>query len=114
MRHSSRASEGYLFLDHSQSPGLPDDMAVAAGLPPGAGRGLFESATIVCNHCPQMIVLNPNRTRERHYCSNCGRYICDVCAEIRKNSGLCMPYERIIDEFCEKVVKQESLIQLAL
>ena len=70
---SLRRHEGYLLIDHRVSPGVP------AGPDPalvGAGR-LFESATITCSHCQAVVILNPDRSRPRHYCAKCDHYVCD-------------------------------------
>jgi hypothetical protein len=72
--------DGELFMDHRASPGIPDEAAARLGLPPGAGRGVYEAATIGCPHCGSAVVLNPYRTRERANCAKCNRYICDHCA----------------------------------
>ena len=42
---------GYLFIDHRNSPGMPDAMMVRAGYPAGSGKGLFECDTLQCAHC---------------------------------------------------------------
>jgi hypothetical protein len=74
---------GYLMVDHSASPGLPEDIALAAGYDPRLCREgkTYEADTMACSHCPNIVLKNPLRTRERHYCAKCGgRYICDPCA----------------------------------
>lgn len=74
---------GYLFIDHSASPGLPEDVALAAGYDPKLCREgkRYEADTMACGHCPNVVIKNPFRTRERHYCAKCGgHYICDPCA----------------------------------
>jgi ribosomal protein S27AE len=76
-------SEGYLFLDHRASPGIPEAMARATGLPPGQVREgkVLEMKTKACRHCGAVFMLNPDRTRARHTCPKCaGNYICDGCA----------------------------------
>lgn len=79
----ARFQEGYLFVDHRASPGLPEDMARACGYDPklcGEGK-LFEAATIGCVHCGAHVVKNPLRTRERGQCPKCNyAYVCDPCA----------------------------------
>lgn len=78
-------------IDNRGGPGTTKDFVRPSGnICPAVGEGkLFESATKVCGHCSQMILLNPDRKRERHYCPNCDDFICDVCAEIRKNTLEC-------------------------
>lgn len=93
-----RSREGYLLIDHRNSPGVPEAMAQAAGLDPralGAGK-LFESATITCGHCGGIVVLNPNRSRERGHCMRCDAYICDVCTEVARTEG-CTPLAKTLD-----------------
>ena len=99
MATSKRRYEGYLMLDHRSLEGVPDATVIAAGLPPGAGRGLFETATYTCSHCQTVVVMNPLRTRERAYCRGCDHYLCDACGAIRAaNGGLCKTFHQIADE----------------
>jgi hypothetical protein len=79
--------EGCLMIDHRASPGLSDDEVRGLGLPAGAGRGLWEAPTLGCPHCGWVVVLNPDRKRERAHCYICDRYICDGCDAIRHESG---------------------------
>jgi hypothetical protein len=79
-----RTHEGYLFVDHRNSPGLPEWMARRVGYDPAqCGEGkLYEAATLGCCHCGVHVVKNPKRTRPRHSCQKCeGRYVCDFCAQ---------------------------------
>jgi hypothetical protein len=74
---------GEIVVDHRASPGLPEDIARAAGYEPrlcGEGK-VYEAATMGCAHCTNVVLKNPLRTRDRHYCAKCsGAYICDPCA----------------------------------
>lgn len=70
--------EGYLFVDNRASA-VPDSIVQAAGLPSGAGRGVFEAATIHCVHCGTCFMKNPERQRPRGHCRQCDKYICDPC-----------------------------------
>ena len=79
-------NEGYLMIDHRESPGMPPGHGVVAGQ-------LFESAIMGCKHCRAVVVLNPLRTRERARCTRCDGYICDPCAAQRE----CTPFEAKID-----------------
>ena len=94
-------SEGELSIDHRASPGLTAEQARAAGMPPGCvSEGtVFESATIMCEHCHQMLIKNLNRERERAFCMQCGgAYICDLCdAERRKPDYVHMPFRQIVE-----------------
>lgn len=96
---SLRQHEGYLLIDHRNSPGMPDQVMVATGLPAGAGRGLFEAPTYSCSHCQRVVVLNPLRTRAREYCARCDSHICDRCGALRAaNGGDCKTFKQIVDE----------------
>jgi hypothetical protein len=96
--NSKRSLEGYLMLDHRASAGVPDELVVAAGLPPGAGRGLFESATFTCSHCHAIVIMNPDRSRAREWCKGCDRYLCDGCGKRRANDFTCTPLDKVIDQ----------------
>lgn len=95
---SKRSQEGYLQVDHRESPGVPETILHATGMPVGAGRGVFEAATITCAHCCRVMVRNPLRTRDRAWCSKCDRYICDWCGAAMAKSGECRDIERIVEE----------------
>lgn len=92
MMLSKRSLEGYLLIDHRAT---------------GIG-GMVESATLTCSHCQRQVVLNPARTRERHYCPKCDHYVCDGCEAVRVASGgACRTYKQIMDDFETAVRKQE-------
>jgi hypothetical protein len=106
---TQRSREGFVMLDHRHSPGVPDAIVIAAGLPAGAGHGLFKSATYKCNHCQAIVVLNPKRTRERAFCTGCNSPICDGCG-VRRAAGLtCKPYKQVMDEIQERAVRSASI-----
>lgn len=44
---------------------------------PDIVRGTMEMATLTCVHCNRVVVLNPQRARERGWCRKCDAYICD-------------------------------------
>lgn len=88
-------------LDHRQGPGMPDELMIKAGLPAGAGRGLFEAPTYTCSHCQAIVVLNPLRRRERAWCRHCDHYICDGCGLSLAQTGICRPLKRVIAELIE-------------
>ncbi len=80
--------EGYLFVDHRASPGLPEDVALAVGYDPKLTKEgkFFEAATLGCPHCGVHVVMNPLRTRERAQCPKCNfAYVCDWCAEAMRD-----------------------------
>src|SRR5678809_1274937 len=89
-QRSKRSLEGYLLIDNRLAPSVPgfgDTPGIAAG-------ATFESATITCNHCNRVVILNPNRSRPRTYCAKCDHYICDVCAAV----GECRPLVALRDK----------------
>lgn len=95
MAASKRRHEGYLMVDHRESPEVPFNPAMV-GKPESiiVGRGqLFESATVTCSHCQVVVVLNPLRTRARGYCAKCDRYVCDNPGCNRE----CTPFDAVID-----------------
>lgn len=104
---SKRELEGYLLIDHRNSPGITPQEAAKAGkgtVPIGKGT-MFESATINCSHCSSLIVLNPDRSRSRGYCPKCDHYVCDGCESVRAVTGECYPMKRRIDEFIDNASK---------
>lgn len=92
-----RSLEGELLIDHRNSPGVPQDLLIASGLPPEAGRGVYESATYTCGHCQAIVVMNANRTRERHVCRGCMHVICDGCATEKARTLQCVTFQQKID-----------------
>ena len=88
-------------IDNRNSPGMPDEVVLKAGLPVGAGRGMFEAPTITCSHCQAVVVLNPLRNRERAYCAKCDHYLCDSCGAIKAQTGICKTFNQIIEEVQE-------------
>jgi hypothetical protein len=107
MTLSKRDLEGYLLIDHTDSPGISAEVAAQAGndtLAVPAGMK-FQSATINCSHCQVLVVLNPKRDRSRGYCPKCDRYICDQCEAVRVQTGVCKTFNQMVDEIIEKAVK---------
>lgn len=94
---SKRELEGYLRVDHRESPGL--DM-------PLVGRNtLFEAPTFSCPYCQRIVVINPKRNRERAYCRSLDRLICDFCATDRASGKTLKPFKQVIDEFVTSTAK---------
>lgn len=93
---SKRRREGYLMIDHRFSPGVDAELIKASGLDaPIVGPGaLFESATVRCCHCGTVVILNPDRSRERGHCKRCDHYVCDNPLCHRD----CTPINKQIDE----------------
>lgn len=93
---------GYLLVDHSASPGLPEDIARASGYDPKLcteGK-VFEADTLTCSHCKCAVVKNPLRTRARHFCQKCaGHFICDGCAYLSTlPEYVHTPFDKVIDD----------------
>jgi len=95
---TKRRQEGYLLIDHRGSPGVSEAMTRTAGLPEGAGKGVFESATVRCSHCHATVILNPDRSRPRGWCSGCDGYVCDSSG---CNTGTCLPQNKVLDTMQE-------------
>lgn len=96
---SKRRHEGYLCIDHRDSPGVPVNPAMI-GKPDAlltAQGTMLESATVTCCHCQVVVVLNPLRTRPRGYCQKCDNYVCDspVC------SAECRPFQAVLEQAAE-------------
>ena len=103
MKTSKRKFEGCVIIDHRESPGLTPEQVQGHG--PVVGKGeLFESATATCVHCQAVVVLNPLRTRPRHYCQKCDDYQCDLCANFP-----CMPFARVVDDIMNGAVTGTSV-----
>lgn len=100
---TKRSHEGYLLLDNRNSEGVPDEIVHQHGLPVGAGKGMFETPTFTCNHCGGVVIMNPQRTRERAYCRGCDHYLCDGCGAERSLTGKCVTLQQKFDEHLAKV-----------
>lgn len=98
MTHNPQSSkEGWLFIDHRASPGLPEPISQRTGLLLGEGK-VAEAATLTCAHCRNVLIKNPDRTRERGYCAKCDSYICDWCVAAMKEPGYVhMPFQKLVD-----------------
>lgn len=81
---TQRSKEGWLLLDNRHAPG------------PGDVRFL-EAATITCSHCSQVMIRNPERTRERAWCRSCDHYICDPCS-VAMQTGVCVPMAKRLED----------------
>ena len=93
---SKAKHEGYLLIDHRNSPGVSEELIRASNKPFIITKPdqLFESATVTCSHCGVIVVLNPDRTRPRGYCAKCDHYVCD-----NPGCGLeCRPFKKLIEE----------------
>jgi len=96
---SKRSLEGYVLIDNRDSPGIPFEQSLRAGLPTmpvPAGRR-FEGKTRTCSHCQQVSILNPLRVRPRGHCPKCDRHLCDRCALIYSLTLECVPFDKVIE-----------------
>ncbi len=85
---------GYLIIDHSNSPGIPDSMApqiAALGGVPVPGNTVVELDTWTCKHCQAVVLKNPDRTRPREVCRKCMAVVCDKCVL------WCEPFSKLTD-----------------
>lgn len=89
---------GYLMLDNRAS----------GDLPPGVSSPFFEAATYTCTHCQSVVVMNPERKRERYKCSGCNHLICDNCGAKRAAGAPCKTYAQHLDELMELETKTNS------
>jgi len=107
--------EGYLMIDHRESPGLTGADLIKAGRTKLAGHigpgQLFEGATYTCSHCQKVVVKNPDRLRARAYCSNCDHDICDGCGAEMKMTGTCVPFAKLQDQFLATGVVPDQLLR---
>jgi hypothetical protein len=85
---------GYLMLDHSNSPGIPADLAAKwarRGTTVTVGSTKLEVPTYTCRHCNATVVINPDRTRPREVCRKCMAVVCDSCITE------CTPFAALIE-----------------
>jgi hypothetical protein len=87
--------EGYLLIDHTASPGVSKaDLDKLGMVGPAVGEGQkLELKTFTCSHCQGVVIMNPERTRERASCHKCYARICDKCAA----TGECSPFEKKVE-----------------
>jgi hypothetical protein len=103
---SKKSHEGYLLIDNSNSPGVPDAIIPDKyAFLRGTGTRKLEFAVLTCAHCHDQLLKNPVRARPRSYCRHCDHYICD---KVYCNSG-CHKLNDLIDKFREeKVLADQS------
>ena len=97
---SKRSIEGTLIIDHRAGDPGPSMRG------PGTRRGLYESATITCHGCHAIVVLRPERTREKAWCFKHDKYLCDRCAILAKVHG-CKPLTQVLDDLQTKAVRDQ-------
>jgi hypothetical protein len=94
---------GWLMIDHTNSPGIPAEMApqvAAAGGVPVPGNTLRELDTWTCRHCQAIVLRNPDRTRPREVCRKCMAVVCDKC------SLWCEPFEKVAEAIVDGKYQQ--------
>jgi NAD-dependent SIR2 family protein deacetylase len=69
-----------------------------------AGFRLHEYDTYTCSHCNRVVVMNPERKRERYKCRGCEHHICDECAALRTAGAPC----RTITQWFDEIRTQEE------
>lgn len=104
---SKRSDEGYVLIDHRNSPGVSKEFIIANNLnAPAVGAGqVFESAVVVCHSCGSDIILNPNRSRAREWCMEHDAYMCDRCALMRRLTGSCVPLWKKIEQIFKRLTQ---------
>lgn len=110
---SKRELEGYLEIDHRESPGISQELAAKVGhgtIPVEAGKK-FQAAITLCPYCERQVIRNPARERDRAYCPKVNRYICDDCDLVRKLGGELKPMAKIIDEFQNAIDKGTLIVE---
>jgi len=71
-----------------------------------SGQGHFEADTYTCTHCNRVVVMDPQRQRERYKCGGCNHHVCDECAALRLAGGPCRTMAQKIDEFFTAQARQ--------
>ena len=118
---SQRSLEGYMEIDHRESPGFSVDQAFGMGwrrIATQVGKGQrAQVPTAICGHsrkgflCERMVILNPLRTRDRGWCPKCQHYLCDECELLRVLSGgECLAKQKLIDEHMDREAKKGLII----
>lgn len=67
-----------------------------------AGGKHFEADTYTCTHCQVVVVMNPERKRERYKCRGCNHHICDPCAVLKTAGAPCKTFAQFADEILSK------------
>jgi hypothetical protein len=94
---SKRTLEGELIIDHRAGDGT-------AQCPAGTR---LELPTVSCAHCQRIVLMNPLRTRERAWCMQCDRYICDQCNAVRHAAGY---VHESFAEFADRYIKSKEVL----
>lgn len=83
---------------------LEVDNRASGELPPGTKRH-FEADTYTCTHCQRVVIMNPERKRERYKCRGCNHHICDPCAALRAAGAPCKTFAQLADETLEQAIR---------
>ena len=104
---TKRSQEGYILIDHRNSPGISQEFLKTNNLDgPAVEAGkVYESSVWVCAHCHADVILNPNRSRDREYCFYCDSYICDNCGLLKKLGVTHKPMRQIIADLYDKLTR---------
>jgi hypothetical protein len=98
---TKKSREGYIFLDHRNSPGLPEDIALEAGFDPAlcvSGQQM-EVASLTCAHCGRVTPKSVYKGREYAECIKCDHYVCNVCAvEASKPDYVHLSFRQFVDK----------------
>ena len=87
---------GYLLVENRFGP-APSALVLPNGREVIGGTGTFESSTYTCSHCSAVVVMNPERKRERARCWNCDHVLCDQCGALAKTQA-CVPMAKRLEE----------------
>jgi hypothetical protein len=76
----------------------------ASGIPVSIGYGVrFEADTYTCTHCNAVVIMNPQRKRERYKCKGCQHHICDSCAAAAAAGAACLTMAQRFEEYLAMV-----------
>jgi hypothetical protein len=90
--------------------GLPRGLGELSVDNRAAGARLFEANTYTCTHCSAVVVMNPDRKRERYFCRGCTHHICDNCAAEITAGAPCKTMAQKHDEYLQKLEVSSSAI----
>lgn len=109
---TKRSQEGVVLIDHRNSPGITHEFVAKNKLdvPVVGASQCFESALVNCHCCGGDVILNPDRSRDRHWCWLHDAYTCDTCAVAVRAKGKCVPLKQIMFEAFEKIARGTPLI----
>lgn len=96
-----RKELGYMLIDHQHADPLPEAMCRSMGIPIWARNRKFEASTFTCTHCGGVVVMNPERTRERAKCVQCNHLICDKCGTAYAQTLECNSLQKQFDRLSQ-------------